>query len=343
VAMDRREGIGRLASIELREFAERLGCGYHSRTRGAARLRPVRSNCRASRRFREVSQEAVRRSTRQQNDERSPDSQTAAPHRGEDRRDAECNAHPPVGTDTYLAAWRSICRVADRLGDEFLRVLLPRQRLRWRSGHACGPRLDLQRAMQFESDPQQYRSMWSRPILPYRREPTVLLLIDRSSSMARDDRINRAFEGVVLLTEVCRRIGVAAAVWSFANDVREELAWNAAVDGPARRRLGVLPMACNGNTDMAKALDAVGREFASRHGDPKLLFVIGDGEPNQHEPTLAAVQRLEADGIMTVGLGLGDGTTNLVRYFRNSVTEISPERLVDHVARLLRQALVTST
>ena len=68
--------------------------------------------------------------------------------------------------------------------------------------------------------------------------------------------------------------------------------------------------------------------------------MIGDGEPNQHEPTLAAVQRLEADGIATVGLGLGDGTAGLARYFQSSVTEIPPERLVDHVAHLRGQALV---
>jgi hypothetical protein len=55
------------------------------------------------------------------------------------------------------------------------------------------------------------------------------------------------------------------------------------------------------------------------------------------------VQRLEADGIATVGLGLGDGTAGLARYFQSSVTEIPPERLVDHVAHLLGQALVAST
>jgi hypothetical protein len=159
--------------------------------------------------------------------------------------------------------------------------------------------------------------------------------------MNEQGRIERAFEGMVLLTEVCRRIGVAAAVWSFADDVREELDWDAAVDGPVRRRLGMLPDACQGNTDMAAAIDAVGRAFAVRRGEPKLLFVIGDGEPNEHQPTLAAVRRLEAAGVATVGLGLGDGTAELARYFQSSVTEIPPEKLVDHVADLLGKALTS--
>ncbi|MFM7207695.1 MAG: VWA domain-containing protein, partial [Planctomycetaceae bacterium] len=266
VAMDRQEGIGRLASAELQQFAERLGCDQRSRTRGAARLRPARPNAPAARKLREISEQAARRSaqrsTRQPPDAPATDSTPDASHHDDDRRDAEGCPPPSDGTDTYLAAWRRICGAADRLGDELLRVLVPRQRLRWSAGHPWGPRLDLRRAMQFEADPAQYRSLWCRPILPQRREPAVLLLVDRSSSMTEQGRIDRAFEGMVLLTEVCRRIGVAAAVWSFADDVREELDWDTAVDGPARRRLGMLPHACDGNTDMATALDAAGRALA---------------------------------------------------------------------------------
>jgi len=338
VALDRREGIGRLASAELREFADRMGCGYHARTRGAARLRPARANSPTARTFREISEEAARRATQPPNDARSDDSSS----RDDSRRDTACGALPPDGTDNYLTAWRRICRVADRLGDELLRVLVPRQRLRWSAGHPWGPLLDLRRATQFEADPEQYRRLWSRPILPHRRDPAVLLLVDRSSSMTESDRIERAFEGTVLLAEVCRRIGVPAAVWSFADDVREELSWNAAVDAPARRRLGLLPDACQGNTDMAAALDAVGREFAARRGDPKLLFVIGDGVPDNHAATLAAVRRLEEAGVIGVGLGLGPGTAGLARYFRSSVTEIAADKLVDHLAGLLGEALLAT-
>jgi nitric oxide reductase activation protein len=194
--------------------------------------------------------------------------------------------------------------------------------------------------MQFEADPQLYRSLWQRPILPHRRDPAVLLLVDRSGSMRHTGLIDRAFEGTVLLTEVCRRIGVPAAVWSFANAIREELDWDAMIDGPARRRLGMLPDTCDGNTDMAAALAVVGRRFAARRGDPKLLFVISDGQPDRHDATLAAVGRLEAEGIVTVGLGLGPGTAGLARFFPNAVTEIPPERLVDHVADLLGGALI---
>ena len=338
VAMDRSEGIKRLATSELSAFAERTGCPSRRFTRGSAQLRPRSARSQSGRaRLRGTLREVPRPVARPAAPRN--DAADAASPEGERQRGA-FESTQSDGTDRYLAAWRRIAPVADRLGDELLRVLVPRQRMRWSAGHPWGPRLELRKAMQFEADPQAYRSLWCRPVLPHRRDPAVLLLVDRSASMRHDCLIDRAFEGTVLLTEVCRRIGVPAAVWSFANQVREELEWDAVIDGPARRRLGLLPDTCDGNTDMAAALTTVGRRFAARHGDPKLLFVIGDGEPDKHDATLAAVSRLEADGIVTVGLGLGPGTAGLARFFQNAVTEIPPERLVDHLADLLGEAIL---
>ncbi len=329
VGMDRREGIQRLAGSELGAFAERTGCPGRRLTYGSARLRPRSARSRSRATLREVPPSVERPTT--------PRKELST--EGACQPDAFAIAQAD-GTDRYLAALRTIAPVADRLGDELLRVLAPRQRMRWLSGQPWGPRLEIRKAMQFEADPQAYRSLWCRPVLPHRHDPAVLLLVDRSASMSHDGLIDRAFEGTVLLTEVCRRIGVPAAVWSFANVVREELEWDAGIDSPARRRLGLLPDTCNGNTDMAAALTFIGRRFAARRGDPKLLFVIGDGEPDKHDATLDAVGRLEADGIITVGLGLGPGTAGLARYFQNAVTEIPPERIVDHMAVLLGEAIL---
>jgi hypothetical protein len=340
VAMDRREGIQRLATSELSAFTERTGCPGRRFTRGSARLRPRSARSQSGRaRLRDMLREVprpVERPAAPRND--TPDDPSPE---GDHQHDV-FDPTQANGTDCYLAAWRRIAPVADRLGDELLRVLVPRQRMRWSAGHPWGPRLELRKAMQFEADPQAYRSLWCRPVLPHRRDPAVLLLVDRSASMRHGGLIDRAFEGTVLLTEVCRRIGVPAAVWSFADVVREELEWDAVIDGPARRRLGLLPDTCDGNTDMAAALAVVGRKFTARHGDPKLLFVIGDGEPDKHNATLNAVSRLEAEGIVTVGLGLGPGTAGLARYFQNAVTEIPPERLVDHLADLLGEAILAN-
>ncbi|MFM8891009.1 MAG: vWA domain-containing protein, partial [Planctomycetia bacterium] len=118
------------------------------------------------------------------------------------------------------------------------------------------------------------------------------------------------------------------------------VAWDAPLDAAARRRLGMLPDECGSTTNMATALDLVRESFSARYSDPKILIVLGDGEPNRRDPTLAAVHRLEQDGIVTIGLGIGPGTSSLEKYFRCAATEIPSERIVEHVAQVLEQSLL---
>jgi hypothetical protein len=63
---------------------------------------------------------------------------------------------------------------------------------------------------------------------------------------------------------------------------------------------------------------------------------VGSATP----PVAASGGGRAADGIVTVGLGLGPGTAGLARFFQNAVTEIPPERLVDHLADLLGEAIL---
>jgi len=317
VARDRQDGIGSIAAAERREFAAATGADCRGDSGGRTRSVP-RAGARGGSRRRRGTDSAAGESIR---------NHITASLAGQDG-------------DAYRAAWLRVAPVATRLGDEILRVLVPTTRMRWRAGNASGARLDLRVAMQFEADRRLYSSLWCRPVLPRRRDPAIVLLVDRSSSMREGRRMERAFDGLVLLVEVCRRIGVPAAVWSFASQPSEDLGWDVPLDAAARQGLGRLPDGCGGTTNMEAALDAVRKSFAARHGDPKILIVLGDGEPNRREPTLAAVRRLEEDGIATVGLGLGPGTASLEQYFRCAATEIPSERIVEHVARVLEQSLL---
>jgi Mg-chelatase subunit ChlD len=314
VAIDRRDGMARVAADETREFLRLTGCPSQ---RGRSTVRMLRSNGRAfGQRPGRPPSGGRRRSCR-------PAADAAADERG----------------DAYHEAWRRVAAAADRVGDELLRRLVPEQRLRWTTGHPSGARLDLRQAVAFEADRSRYRSLWSRPVLPVRRDPAVLLLVDRSGSMTEGERMRHAFDGLVLLVEVCRRVGVPAAVWSFASRCREELAWEVPLDTATRRRLGKLPASCNGMTHMAPALDAVRDALERRRGAPKLLVVLSDGEPDNAAATSAAVRRLDEGGIGTIGLGLGADTAGLSRYFPRSVTGIPPARIVDHLGGLLESTL----
>lgn len=309
IALDRREGIESLAMEEFRRFTRAAGHG--------------------------------------QADERSQVSRRVSRGSTTGKRPGSSDAGRAIaarlrtdGSDDYLAAWKRIAHLADPLGDALLRTLVPRRRLRWSAGHASGTRLDLRRAMEFDIDPAAHRSLWMRPLVPARRDAAVAVLLDRSGSMANYGLIDRAFEGLVLLLEVCRRLGVPAAAWSFARHCREEIAWDTPLDEPVRRRIGRIPASADGRTHMVDALTTVGESLARRRANPRILFVLSDGCPDNPTATASEIVALEAAGIFPIGLGLGPGTAGLARLFPVSETEIPAERIVESIARLLSETLL---
>lgn len=318
IALDRREGIESQAMEEFRRFTQAAGHG--SDRRGP------------------VSRRVGRRSATARASATTENTATTA-SAGAAARAISARLRTD-GSDDYLAAWKRIAHLADPLGDALLRVLVPRRRLRWSAGHASGTRLDLRRAMEFDIDPAAHRSLWMRPVVPARREPAVAVLLDRSGSMAKHGLIDRAFEGLVLLLEVCRRLGVPATAWSFARHCRQEIAWDTPLDEPARRRLGRIPASADGRTHMVDALSTVSEALARRKADPRILFVLSDGCPANPTETASEIMALEAAGIFPIGLGLGPGTAGLARLFPVSETEIPAERIVESIARLLSETLL---
>ena len=170
-----------------------------------------------------------------------------------------------------------------------------------------------------------------------------VLLIDRSGSMSQENRIEAAFDAFALLTEVCRRIGVHVAAASFASGYREELPWDGPLDDPARRRLGLIVRSCDGDTRMGPALVRVRSMLAPHHGNPKIVFVLSDGEPHEPDSVKKQVAGMQRDGVHAIGLGLGQGTEKLAEFFPHAITGILPTALAGKVGELIRQSMLERT
>lgn len=224
--------------------------------------------------------------------------------------------------DVYETARRRVAPLLHPLVQELERTLQPVERTRLEGRHASGARVDLRAAMRSEADPGGWDQLWNRRTVPHRRDPVVLLLLDVSGSMA-GERIERAFEGVVLLTEVLSRMNIPFAVHGFQDELIPLLTFGAPLDAYSRARLATLRLETEGrrpgghnrpehNHD-GPVLEKAARVLAWAPGQERILIVVTDGQPSgpghEGEAMLRqAIARVSRSDLHLVGIGLGPGT-----------------------------------
>ena len=244
----------------------------------------------------------------------------------------------PTGQDPYLQSWRRQHAAIELLAEILLRWFQAHGRIRLRHGCPWGSRLNLRAAMRFEADPRLYDQLWSRPLVPTRIDPHFSLVIDRSGSM-QGEKMEQSFHGVVLLCEVCRRVGVPLNVYSFGSRAERLLHHDEPLSAEVRARLGSLPHSAAGGTNLTAALQLVAQDVGSSLFQDRLVFVLSDGEPDDDESVRQQIAWFAGEGVSMVGLGLGPETRRLQEFFPVSRTNLTASELPAALATLLVQAL----
>ena len=240
--------------------------------------------------------------------------------------------------DSYLQVWKSLAPEIDILSEELLRVFQKRNRMRWLNGYPSGSRLDIRQAMYFEADPRKYRVLWQRKSNPTRIDPSFTLLIDRSGSMD-GERMEGTFKGLVLLSEVCTRLGIPLEVYSFANDFSAEHTWDQPLTESARFTLGRISSRTAGGTYLGAALKELHTRMAELRFRNRFLIVLSDGIPHDEAQVHVWVRALERDGVACIGLGIGDDTKELNRFFSEGMYEVTPREVAHGLAHWIREKL----
>ena len=239
----------------------------------------------------------------------------------------------------YLSRQRALAGLIDPLADEMIHLFQLNGRSRQERGHASGGKLDLRAVMQFEADPRLYDKIWIRQKHPQRFDPAIFLLLDTSNSM-RGEKFEGAFDGIVLLSEVCMRAGLPLSVWKFSEGSEHVLPFAASGDQWRRNRLDGLRRHLGSRTDMSSCLQSVRTSpEIVLHSHP-VVIVLSDGKPNNEQSARMEVQKLKAGGIPCVGIGIGPETHNLRKLFQHSLTGISAKEAAPRVAKILRAAIV---
>jgi hypothetical protein len=253
------------------------------------------------------------------------------------------NPLPEGISSRYARAAARLGPITEACGATILRFLTAESRPQQTRFHRSGHKLDLRVSMQFEADPRHYTRLWQRCTLPLHPDPAFVVAVDLSSSM-QGERARATFEGLVVIREVCLRIGIPLSVIGFAGSAALiQSADNPQASGVEAKIAGVLKP--DGGTNLESALHMASRLLTHCPNRHRHLWILSDGEYGDGEKsqTLRKLLRaIRADGTCVHGLGLGPKSTSLAKLLPGSATDISPRELPQVFATLLQGLAVAS-
>ncbi len=239
----------------------------------------------------------------------------------------------------YMERQKALARVIDTLANEFINLFETNSRQKLLLNQRSGESIHSRTAMQAEADPRLHDKVWSRRLRHKRFDPLVVLALDISASM-RGENFDAAFDGVVLLSEVCLRSGLPLALWSFNSSTQQILQPHGQCDSASRRRkIDFLRSQCGGGTDMQHALARIhSSPEISQFANP-IVFVISDGEPNDESSTVSQITKFEAEEIPLIGVGIGPETREMASLFKNAVVDVNVAAVASTLCNAVQKAL----
>ena len=248
-------------------------------------------------------------------------------------------AFNPNARDAYLESWSRLSAEIDQLANELIRVFHARNRSSWLTGYPSGARLDIRGAMSFDADPREYDRLWERKSKPRRIDPYFIFCLDISGSM-QGERIRAAFDGVVLLSEVCARLKIPFELVSFNTSAQLIHTADTPLGEAERLKIAQLLEAANGGTEFKEAFTACYARLERAPQRDRVMVFLSDGEDTDAEETMSVLRQIHDLNVQTVGLGLGPETTQLARFFDEGIYGVSASVMATRFARLLRSLLI---
>ena len=143
----------------------------------------------------------------------------------------------------------------------------------------AGERLNMKQLLRFESGERQvYDQIFMKQIQQKSTSVSIYVLIDRSSSMNTGNAGRRiaAFESAVVITDTAKRIGIPGHVYLFDTELRHYLSTDETRDDTYRQSMSGLANKCEGNTNLAAALQKLDGILSQDMADNILCLVLTD-------------------------------------------------------------------
>jgi len=133
-------------------------------------------------------------------------------------------------------------------------------------------------------------------------KPAVSIVIDRSGSMANEQRLDIARSALIAVLSANETLSVPTEIISFGGSIIEVLK---GFDASVKSRAGnITKMSAAGGTPTADAVWVAANRLAARREARKILILVTDGLPNDEKSAKLMVDVAEASGIEVYGVGI---------------------------------------
>lgn len=254
----------------------------------------------------------------------------------------------------YERERRNVLPLIDKLETDLRDVFVKRRKQGWLSGFKRGKRIDIQKRMLEEarSIPVVDSKSWQRRELPQEMGYAISLLVDLSGSMERDKKIEETFKAVIVLAEVLNRLSIRTEILGFNEDLYVYQRFGQHMNDDIRKQMGkmlteVLSTKAMHNDD-GWAVQEASERLAKQNAEKKFLFVLSDGIPNesrkhprsQYDLSEIVREIIKNTDQKVIGLGVGEGTEDMKKYYPNHQVDIKVEQLAEKLANTIREVLV---
>lgn len=174
------------------------------------------------------------------------------------------------------------------------------------SNGRSGSRVDVKRLWRVRTGDAR---VFEKRIEGHKQDTALQILIDRSTSMRKADRITLACDSALAVALAMDGVqGVSTAVAAFPHvgaDHKDDVLVVSDFYESFRKSAGRFPsVGVAGCTPMAEAMLWSGYQLHSTNKGRKILLVVTDGQPDRSDAAAEVIGRLEASGIEVLGLGI---------------------------------------
>jgi hypothetical protein len=261
-----------------------------------------------------------------------------------------------AGMTEYEKVYQEIREYDEELYRRLEQIFLPnvKRNIRLR---ATGPRINLPAVFRWETDKAMGKipdhKIFERVELPKKRDYAFTILVDLSGSM-RGEKVHQTFRGVILLAEVLNRLGIQNEVIGFQDVTMRFKRFEEDLTDEIREKIsGMVDEVYNRNpggrnqssyNDDGPCLLEASQGIEALPAKDKFLIVLSDGSPegrrsDADDLTRAVQHILQETKLNLIGVGLGQGTGHVQKYYPTSLPNISVDKLTETLGTLLEEII----